>query len=83
MHYLETAHHSTTFGIFWNFTQKTIPEENSCKMFHISSTIVLFSYGKAKNVLYEDKDQISLWRAKGRCKKGIGGEVQNEVFFFL
>ena len=42
MHYLKTAHHRTTFGIFCNFTQNTTPEENSCKMFHISSPIVLF-----------------------------------------
>ena len=45
----KTAHHRTTFGIFCNFTQKTIPEENSCKMFHISSQIVLFTYGKVKD----------------------------------
>ena len=40
---LETAHHRTTFRIFCNITQKTTPEENSHKMFHISSPIVLFS----------------------------------------
>ena len=55
---LETAHHRTAFRIFCNFTQKTIPEENSCKMFHIFSPIVLFSYGKVKDV-FLDKDQIS------------------------
>ena len=38
---LETAHHRTSFGIFCNITQKTTPEENSCKMFHISSPIEL------------------------------------------
>ena len=48
---LETAHLRTTLRIFCNFTQKTIPEENSCKMFHISSPIVLFSYGKVNDVL--------------------------------
>ena len=47
---LETAHHRTTFRIFCNITQKTTPEENSCKMFHISSPIVLFSYGKVKDI---------------------------------
>ena len=47
---LETAHHRTTFGIFCNITQKTTPEENSHKMFHISSLIVLFSYGKVKDI---------------------------------
>ena len=51
MQYLETAHLRTTFRIFCNFTQKTLPEENSCKMFHISSPIVLFSYGKVNDVL--------------------------------
>ena len=28
-------------------------------MFHISSMIVLFSYGKVKDILFGDKDQIS------------------------
>ena len=50
---LETAHHRATFRIFCNITQKTTPEDNSHKMFHISSPIVLFSYGKAKIVLGE------------------------------
>ena len=45
-----TAHHKTTLGIFCNITQKTTPEENSQKMFHISSLIVPFSYGKVKEV---------------------------------
>ena len=56
---------------YFNFTQKTIPEENSCKMFHISSPIVLFSYGKVKDVLLGDKAQISLGREKGRGKTRV------------
>ena len=40
---LETTHHRITFRIFCNITQNTTPEENSQKMFHISSPIVLFS----------------------------------------
>ena len=55
---LETAHHRTTFRIFCNFTQKTIPEENSCKMLHISSQIVFFLMGSSRTFL-GDKDQIS------------------------
>ena len=39
---LEIAHHRTTFGIFCNITPNTTPEENSQKMFHISSPFVLF-----------------------------------------
>ena len=56
---LETTHHMTTFGIFCNITQKITPQENSHKMFHISSLIVLFSYGNVKDVFWGDKDQIS------------------------
>ena len=44
---LETAHHRSTFGIFYT-TQKTTPEENSCKMFHISSLSVLFLMGRSR-----------------------------------
>ena len=43
---LGTTHHRTTFGIFGNITQKTTLEENSCKMFPISSVIVLFLMGR-------------------------------------
>ena len=53
----ETACHRTPFGIICNSTQNTKPEENSQKMFPISSPIVLFSYGKVKD-LFLDKDQI-------------------------
>ena len=45
------AHHRTTFGIFCNITQNNTPEENSQKMFHISSPFVLFSYGKVKDLM--------------------------------
>ena len=47
---LETAYHRTTFGIFCNITQNTTSEENSKKMFYISSPTVLFSYGKVKDI---------------------------------
>ena len=75
---LETAHHRTTFGIFCNLTQRTIPEENSCKMFHISSPIVLFSYGKVKDI-FGDKDQIS----SGEESKGVWGEKPKMRWVFL
>ena len=32
---------------------------------------------------FGDKDQISSGKTKGRGKRGMGGEAQNEVFFFL
>ena len=48
---LESAHHRTTFGIFGNITQNATPEENSQKMFSISLPIVLFTYGKVKDIL--------------------------------
>ena len=63
---LETAHHRTTFRIFCNITQKTTPEENTQKLFHISSMILLFSYGKGREFFW-DKDQISSGEGK---KKG-------------
>ena len=57
---LETAHHRISFGIFSNITQSTTSEENSQRMFHISSPIiVLFSYGKVMEIFWGDKDQIS------------------------
>ena len=78
---LETAHHRTTFGIFCNFTQKTVPEDNSWKMLHISSMIVLFSYGKVKDILGGIRIEFHLGREKGRGKRGYVEEAQNEVFF--
>ena len=77
---LETAHHRTTFGIFCNFTQKTIPEKkNNQKMFHISSLIVLFSYGKVKDIFLEIRIKFHPRRTKGRDRGGMGGEAQNNV----
>ena len=63
---LETSHYRTTFRIFCNNTQNTIPEENSHKIFHISSPIVLFLMG---NLIFcqGDKDEISSGEGK---KKG-------------
>ena len=55
---LETTHHRTTFGIFCNITQNATPEENSQKMFHISSLIVLFFLFEGQGHFW-DKDQIS------------------------
>ena len=60
---LETAHHRTTFRIFSNFTQNTTPEENSCKMFHISSLTVLFFLWEGQGC-FLDKDQISSGEGK-------------------
>ena len=62
----ETAHYRTTFRIFCNITHNTTHEANSHKMFYISSLIILFSYGKVKD-LFLDKDQISSGESK---KKG-------------
>ena len=77
---LETAHHRTTFGICCNITQHIATEENSKKMFHISSPIVLFSYGKVKDFL-EIRIKFHLGRTKGRGKRRYGGEAQNAVLF--
>ena len=77
---LETAHHRTTFRIFCNFTQKTIPEENSCKMFHISSPVVLFSYGKVKDIFWI-RIKFHLGRAKKKVRGDMGGEAQMRVIF--
>ena len=61
---LETAHHRTNFGIFYN-TQDNTPEKNSQKMFHISSLIVLFLMIRIK---------FHLRRPKGSGQSGIWGE---------
>ena len=50
---LETADSRATFGIFCNITLNTTPEDNSQKMFHISSLIALFSFGKVKDIFLE------------------------------
>ena len=79
---LENAYHRTTFEIFCNITQKTTPEENSCKIFHISSLVVLFSYGKVKDI-FGISIIFNLKRAKGMVREGYGGEGKNEVLFFV
>ena len=79
---LETAHHRATLRIFCSITQKTTSEENSHKMFHISSAIVLFSYGKVKDVFWI-WIKFHLGRAKGRGKREVWGSRPNEVGFFF
>ena len=82
MHYLKTDHHRTTFRIFCNITQNTTPEENSCKMFHISSPIVPFFLWKGQGHLcLKIRITFHLGRAKGRDKRGYGGEAQNGGYF--
>ena len=78
---LETAHHKATFRIICSITQKTTPEENSHKMFHISSLIVLFSNGKVNVFWGEIWIKFHLGRAKGRGNRGYGGEAQDEGIF--
>ena len=68
---LETAHHRTTFGKFCNTTQNTTPEENSQKMFHISSSIVLFLMRRSRTFLIRIK--FDLGRAKGMGMRGLLG----------
>ena len=43
--------------------KKKTPQENSHKMFHISSPIVLFPYGKVKDI-FGHKDHISSGEGK-------------------
>ena len=61
---------------------KNIYLKKTLQMFHISSQIVLFSYGKVKDVFFFLKIRIKfhLGRTKGRGKRGYGGEAQNEIF---
>ena len=73
----ETAHHRTTFGIFCNFTQKTIPEKIAANVPYFF-TDCTFSYGKVKGI-FGDKDQISSQRTKGR---GIGEKPKMRCFVF-
>ena len=79
---LETAHHRTTFRIFCNITQNTTPEDNSYKMFHISSPIVLFLMGRSR-IFGEIMIKFHLGMAKGRDKRGYGKEAQNKVGLFF
>ena len=76
---LEPAHHRTTFRIFCNITQNTTPEENSCKMFHLSSQIVLFSYGRSRMFYFWIRIKFHLGRAKGRGKRGYGEKPKMRV----
>ena len=78
---LETAHLRTTFRIFCNITKKTTPKEGSCKMFHISSLIVLFLVVRSR-MFWGDKDQISSGQTKGRVKRRGMREKLKMVFFF-
>ena len=50
-------------------------------MFHISSWIILFSYGKIKDIFEGLRIKFHLGRAKGRGERGYGGEAQNEGYF--
>ena len=80
---LETTHHRTTFQIFCNFIQKTIPEENSCKMFHISSLIAFFFLLEGQGCFFGGKRiKLHQGRTKGKAKRGFGGEAQNELKAF-
>ena len=78
---LKTAHHRTTFGIFCNITQNITPEENSCKMFHTPSPIVLFFLWEGQGC-FLDKDQVSYGKEqKERVRGGMGEEPQVRVIF--
>ena len=55
---------------YWNIIQNTTPEENSQRMFHISSPIVLCSYGKVKDIFGGISIKVHLGRAKGRVREG-------------
>ena len=66
---LETVHHRTTFRIFCNVTLNTTSEENSQKIFHISSPTVLFSYGKVKDIFW-DKGKVSSGKGKWKEQEG-------------
>ena len=77
---LETAHHRTTFRIFWNITQKTTPGGNSCKMFHISSSIVPFFLWECQGHFWGIRIKFHLWRAKERGKRGYGGRAKMRLF---
>ena len=77
---LETAHHRTTFRIFRNITQNVTPEENSQKMFHISSLIVLFVIGRSRT-FWGIRIKFHLGRAKGRVKGGMVEKPKMRVIF--
>ena len=77
---LETAHHRTTFRIFSSITPNTTPEENSQKMFHISSPIVIFSCGKVKDI-FGIRIKFHMGREKEGVRGGYGREAHNECYF--
>ena len=67
---------------FSNITQKTIHEENSHNMFHVSSVIVLFFLmGRSRTFCFGIRIKVHLGRAKGRGKRGYEGRGKNEVAF--
>ena len=68
---LETAPHRTTFRIFCNIIQKTKPEENSHKMFLISSPIVHFLMRRSRT-FGGIRIKFHLERAKGMGKREYG-----------
>ena len=71
---LETPHHRTTFGRFGNITQNTTPEENSQKMFHISSPFVLFFLWEGqRHFLRGIRIKFHLGSSEGWTKSGYGG----------
>ena len=71
---LETAHHRTTFGIFCNITQKITHEENSWKMFHISS-LIGFSVNREKLPLLSEAQ----WHFFGLGSNFIWGGQKKKV----
>ena len=83
---LETAHHRTTFGRFCNITYNTIPEENSCKMFHISYLIVFCLMGRSRTLSWRIRIKFHLGSTKGWGRRGYGvkggmeGEAQNKGY---
>ena len=78
---LETSH-NRIFGIFCSITQNTTPEGNSQRMFHISSSIVLFFLWEGQGCFWT-RIKFHLGRAKGRGKRQYGGEAQNEGYFCM
>ena len=58
---------------FCNITQKATSEGYAHKIFHISPLIVLFSYGKVKDI-WELMINFHLGKAKGRSKRGVWSE---------
>ena len=78
----ETAHHRTTFGKFCNSTQKTIPEENICKMFHIFFTNCTFFLWEGQGCFLEIRIKFHLERAKEGIRGGYGEKPKMRGFFF-